>query len=75
LDRLRNTALREVVRTPVVPEKFPTEISGTLQEVPTIQPPKTLREFIFNFDHSDLTPVMITSGHTEELSPLGSDQE
>jgi hypothetical protein len=72
LDRLRNLALRDQSDKASVPSSIPDFVSDALEEVPVIAPPTIPGAFSLNFDHSDLTPLMIHKGRTEELSPFGA---
>jgi hypothetical protein len=75
LDRLRNTPLRELAEGPASFEQVPSEVSHALEIVSRVEPPTASAPLIFNFDHSDLTPMMVSSGRTEEPSPLDEEAD
>ena len=57
-NRIRNTNLREIYRKRSKPKTIPENISDALQMVSSCEPPRTRDPFTFNFDHSDLTPIV-----------------
>ena len=60
-DRIRNTNLREVIRRETTREGLPDEITHALETVGRCKPPRTQANFMFNFDHSDLTPIVASA--------------
>jgi hypothetical protein len=57
LDRLRNTPLRNVTSTLPSSINVPETVEGALEALNKVSPPSLQDKFIFNFDHSDLTPL------------------
>lgn len=60
-DRIRNTNLREVAQEEQARGDLPNSVANALETMDKCDPPRTLRHFAFNFDHSDLTPIVASA--------------
>lgn len=60
-DRIRNSLLREVVKKKVRREHVKRILKNAIESVDGCEPPRTTRPFTFNFDHSDLTPIVVSA--------------
>lgn len=70
-DRIRNTSLSGVGADAEAADAIPDSVVDALSTVETVDSPRTKHPFGMNFDHSDLTPLMVSAGGTEEPSPTG----
>lgn len=70
-DRIRNTDLCDTGEDAPPAAAVPAEVADAIESIADIRLPQTARAFGLNFDHSDLTPLMVSSGGTEEPSPVG----
>jgi len=56
LERLENTPLQARNHSALPATLLPSNLAGALI-IPEVDPPRTEKAFIFNYDHSDLTPI------------------
>jgi hypothetical protein len=55
--RVRNVPLSGVKKKAPPPKYIPKSVRGALEVVRTVAPPRAGKEFQFNFDYSDFTPI------------------
>ena len=70
-DRIRNTSLRNSGEDAPPAAAVPDEVADAIEALVDLTPPRVAHAFGLNFDHSDLTPLMVSLGGTEEPSPVG----
>jgi hypothetical protein len=59
-DRIRNTGLRKFGKHPEPVRPVPDSVADAIEAVLTVEPPQTAHAFGLYFDHSDLTPLMLS---------------